>query len=71
MHRQKGEEVLEDEDEKSLVNVETHIDDNYVSDDDIKIEIHQLINQIDSYDKLNEVKDELEERFGKIIQLNS
>ncbi|MCI8394464.1 MAG: transcription-repair coupling factor [Bacilli bacterium] len=66
MMRLRGEEVLEEEDTKSLLNVETHISDNYVSDEDLKIEIHQKINEIDSYDKLLEVKTELEDRFGKI-----
>ena len=62
-----GIEVLESEDKvNSLINVATHIDDNYVSDEDIKIEIHQKINEIDSYAKLIEIKDELENRFGKI-----
>ena len=65
--RQQGEEVLEDDDETtSLINVTTHISDDYVSDEDIKIEIHQKINEIDSYDKLLEIKDELEDRFGKV-----
>ena len=66
IHRQKGEYVEEEEGEQSLINVETHIDDKYVSDEDIKIEIHQLINTIDSYDKLNDIKHTLEDRFGKI-----
>ena len=56
----------EDTSNKSLINVPTHISDNYVSDEDIKIEIHQKINEIDSYDKLLEIKNELEDRFGKI-----
>ena len=65
--RQQGEEVLEEDDEAtSLINVTTHISDDYVSDEDIKIEIHQKINEIDSYDKLLEIKDELEDRFGKV-----
>ncbi len=71
MRRLKGEEVEEDEEDtsnKSLVEVETHIDDNYVSDEDIKIEIHKKINEIDGYKKLLEVKHELEDRFGKISQ---
>ena len=63
-----GEEVEEENDKPSLVNVETYIDDNYVSDEDIKIEIHQKINEIDSYDKLIEVKRELEDRFGKVSE---
>ena len=65
----KGEEVLEeDTSNKSLIDVETHIDDSYVSDEDLKIEIHQKINEIDSYDKLIEIKNEIEDRFGRISQ---
>ncbi len=70
MKRLKGEKVddsLEDNySNKSLVEVETHISDDYVSDEDIKIEIHKKINEIDNYDKLLTVKSELEDRFGKI-----
>ena len=69
MRRMKGEVIEEDEENtsnKSLVEVETHIDDKYVSDEDIKIEIHKKINEIDSLDKLKEVRKELEDRFGKI-----
>lgn len=67
--RQQGEDVLEDEIEtNALLNVSTHINDDYVSDEDIKIEIHQKINEIDSYDKLLEIKEELEDRFGKITE---
>ena len=62
-----GEEIPEDDvSNKSLVDVETHISDAYVSDEDLKIEIHQKINEIDSYDKLMTIKEELEDRFGKI-----
>ena len=69
INRQKGEIVEEeDSDEQSLINVETHIDDSYVSDNDIKIEIHQMINEIDSYDKLQIIKETLEDRFGKITE---
>ena len=32
----------------------------------MKIEIHRKINQIDSYEKLEEIKTELEDRFGKV-----
>ena len=66
--RLKGEEVeeLDDIKDTTLVDVNTHIDDSYVSDESLKIEIHQKINEIDSYDKLQEIKKELEDRFGKI-----
>ncbi|MBO4600881.1 MAG: transcription-repair coupling factor [Bacilli bacterium] len=52
----------------NLINVETHISDDYVSDDDIKIEIHQLINTVVSSQTFNNVKAELENRFGKLPQ---
>ena len=62
-------EIEEDDDEieeKPLLNVATHIEDSYVSEDDLKIEIHRKINEIDSRDKFNQVKEELEDRFGKL-----
>ena len=67
--RQKGEEVIEEDDSNSsLLNVTTHINDEYVTDEDVKIEIHQKINEIDSYEKLLKTKEELEDRFGKISE---
>ena len=62
--------VVSDEEEleesKPLLNVSTHIEDSYVTEDDLKIEIHRKINEIDSKEKLEEVKAELEDRFGRI-----
>ena len=60
------EEVDENLDNRSLIDVDTHIDDSYIKDDDLKIEIHKKINEVNSMDKLNEVKAELEDRFGKV-----
>ena len=58
---------MEDDNEsQSLLNVETHISDEYVSDEDIKIEIHQLINSVVSSETFSKVKEELENRFGKL-----
>ena len=51
---------------KPLIEVTTHIDDQYVSDEELKIEIHKKINSIDSESKFNEIKFELEDRFGKL-----
>ena len=63
----KWKEVEEDDlENQSLINIDTHIADDYVSDEEVKIEIHQMINEIDSYDKLNDIKQKLEDRFGKI-----
>ena len=66
--RLKGEKSEEKENENSqpLVDVETSIKDNYVYDDELKIEIHKKINSIDSKDKLQKVRLELEDRFGTI-----
>ena len=53
-------------DEKPLLNVSTHISDNYTEDDNLKIAIHKEINTIDSYEKLEEVKASLTDRFGTL-----
>ena len=49
-----------------LVEVETTISDEYVTEEELKIEIHKKINTIDSHEKLLEVKKEIEDRFGKV-----
>ncbi len=53
-------------DNKSLIDVDTHISDSYIEDEDLKIEIHKKINEVDSIDKFKSIKSELEDRFGKI-----
>lgn len=47
-----------------LIEVETTIDDKYAKEEDLKIEIHQKINKIDSKETLLKTKEELEDRFG-------
>lgn len=71
MERQRGKEVPENgkEELQNSINgldVETHINDKYVEDEDLKIFIHQQINKINSEEKFIEIKGELEDRFGKI-----
>lgn len=61
-----GNPIKEDQDDKDLIDVENHINDDYVSDEAIKIEIHQKISEIDNKEKLNIVKAEIEDRFGSI-----
>ena len=39
--------------------METHIADSYVSDEDIKIEIHNLISNIDSFTSFENIKKSL------------
>ena len=66
--KRKGEEVEEDDDidSKPLIQVETHIKDSYVENEDLKIEIHRMINTIDSNSTFLSVKKELEDRFGRV-----
>ena len=64
----KGIDVSEPTEENNLLNVDTHIDDSYVNDDDLKIEIHKLINEIDSFESLSKIKGIIEDRFGKISE---
>ncbi len=62
-----GKEAKEEtEDLQPLLDVDTSISDEYISDEDIKIQIHKKISKIDSINKLNNVKEEIEDRFGTI-----
>ena len=58
------EEIISEE--KPLIEVENHIKDEYVIDESLKIELHKKISEIDSYKHLEEIKKEIEDRFGKI-----
>ncbi|MDD3340708.1 MAG: transcription-repair coupling factor [Bacilli bacterium] len=51
-----------------LVDVETTIADTYVLEEELKIEIHKKINEIDSKESLENIRIELEDRFGKITE---
>ncbi len=68
MKRLKGEEIKEDTSPTSLIDVSTHISDDYVKDDEIKIEIHNKINEVDSKESLERIKNELEDRFGQVSE---
>lgn len=65
----KGEKIEEKpKDTKTLIDVNTSINDNFVNDNELKIEIHKKISAIDSYKSLESVKHELEDRFGKLSE---
>lgn len=69
INKSKGIESNDDTDtsnEKPLISVPTYIDDNYVSDGELKISIHKMINRVNSYDSFCKIKAELEDRFGKL-----
>lgn len=64
VNRIKGVEIKEDLEDSINLNVSSHIKDSYVSDEDVKIEIHKLVNSIDSFSSLESTKALLEDRFG-------
>ncbi len=51
---------------KPLIEVETHISSEYAPDDEIKIEVHKLINDINSKDDIDKLINTLNDRFGKV-----
>jgi len=61
----KGIKRIESESNHSLIDVDTHISPDYVSDENIRIEIHNLINKISDFHSLTKVKNEIIDRFGK------
>jgi len=71
INNEKIDDEEDDENElnsKPLINVTTHIDDDYVKEDELKIEIHRKINSITSLESFNNIKSELEDRFGKVSE---
>lgn len=63
----KGEKV-EEVQEKTipLIEVNNHIDNSYVTEEELKLTIHKMINNITNITSYNDVKKELEDRFGKL-----
>ena len=69
VNKLKGMDVPKTEiEEQPLLDVSTSIDENYVEEAELKIEIHKMINEIDSYESLDKVKHILEDRFGKFSE---
>ena len=62
----KGETVINDTCEQPLIEVSNNISSDYVEEEDLKIEIHKKINSIDSIKSLENLKNEFEDRFGKL-----
>ena len=68
LNHEKVEEEEESIESKPLLNVTTHIDDQYVKEDELKIEIHRKINSIVNKDTFYKIKNELEDRFGTLSE---
>lgn len=64
--RLEGNYIEEEKDSTTTFNTSTHIEDEYVEDESIKIEIHKLINTIKNKNDMLTVKQELTDRFGRI-----
>lgn len=64
--RLKGEVVEEEDETNPLIEVENHIDDAYVKEENIKIEIHKIINEIKDEESLLKAKEEIKDRFGVV-----
>lgn len=63
----KGEKIEEEKIKQTpLIEVNNHIDNNYVSEEELKLTIHKMINNITNIDSYNDVKKELEDRFGRL-----
>lgn len=66
----KGIKVEEDKEEsvKPLIEVETHISSEYAPDDEIKLELHKLINDINSEEDIENLCKVIKDRFGKVTE---
>lgn len=62
----KGEKIEEETDDNNLIEVDTHVATSMSSDENLIIEIHKLINSVVDEKSFNEIKSELEDRFGKL-----
>lgn len=71
VRKSKGEKIIEEDtkkNDKPLIEVSTHISDSYISDVELKILIHKKINEVKDETTLNDICDELSDRFGKISE---
>ncbi len=57
---------MSEESNEPLIEVATNISDNYVSESELKIQIHKAINSINDLDDIEKVSEQLEDRFGTL-----
>lgn len=60
------ENVKEEKEENEIIldEVETHVSEDYTDKDELIIELHELINSIDTEEKYNDVFNEIKDRYG-------
>ncbi len=63
--KRKNEYVEEEKDEYKLF-ISRHVDESYIKDDYSKIEVHTKISKLESLNELNDLVQELTDRFGKV-----
>lgn len=68
VNKLKGKDIIKENEinTQPLIEVSTTINDNYVKEEDLKIEIHKKINKIDCIESLESIKEELQDRFGPL-----
>lgn len=65
--RLKGIDIQDNENlDKNLLDISTTISTDYIEDESLRIEMHKLINEINSKDSFDRIKNEIEDRFGKV-----
>lgn len=59
--------IKEQENEKIVdLKISKHIDEDYISDDEIRIAMHQEINKVKSRDEINRLINEFSDRYGRV-----
>jgi transcription-repair coupling factor (superfamily II helicase) len=66
LNTKKGIDETEEEVNKTSLNISTHIHDEFVEEEELKIYVHNLINKIQNETTYNNVLKELTDRFGKV-----
>ena len=64
----KGIEIIPEDNKHYTIDIDRHIDKSYVSDEDIRIEIHRLISRIKSREEINALKEEFTDRYGLLSE---
>jgi transcription-repair coupling factor (superfamily II helicase) len=57
---------IDEEETPAVLNITTHIPDQYLDSSDLKIEVHQKVNEINNMNEYHLLYDELSDRFGEV-----
>ena len=68
INEEKGLKIEDETIRKFHIDVSRHVDEKYVSDDEIRIEIHKTISKIKSRSQINSLIEEYTDRYGKLSE---